>query len=412
MHDFLRPTHERFLEPVPQPESQEQESPMIDLTHEAEMVSGTLEAFETVGLELHPMLRDMFLETWEHRFVPETHLNNRRGSGLMQVTRFLAEVLQEPADERVRILFDPSALAELRQEALQNSAEFQRLHEEEREALRRSWQKERVAHQTAQIAEQERRVLAERKFQVREIERGVWTEEYQEYEQRVQEAQKQAEFHYEQATYNTESLYDAFFPEGLPAAYQRIDVRARLCEAVKGLSQEEDVLIGRMIQDALMPHQEGIVLPAKTNVQRSEYIGTCTTAETYFLSMLDPRKPYREPIIVSDATGEPLMILKTAGECSAITLRECVIDGVRIPAGSLIAPSLKKPLSEIKTIEDCTGFRFLRLTTLAISPEHRRRAFGPAMRFQEMNRMYQANTATIEQLRRYARGRSLQARYS
>lgn len=411
MHDSFPKHSLEGLRREPREQVMKEEA-IPDLTHEAEMVSGALEAFERVGLELHPTLRDMFLETGEHRFIPETSLNNRRGSGLMQASRFLADVLQRPAGERLCMVFHPAALAELRQKALQNSAEFQRLHEEQREALRRSWQEERAAHRAVQETEQEGRSLAEQKLQVREIERGVWTEEYQEYEQRVQEACEQALFRYEQATYNTESLYDTFFPEGLPAAYQRIDVRARLSEVVKRFSQEEDVLIGRMIQDALMPYQEGIALPAKTNVQRSEYVGTCTTAETYFLSMLDPRKPYSEPVVMSDATGEPLMILKAAGERSAMTLRECVIDGVRIPAGSLIAPSLKKPLSEVKTIEDCTGFRFLRLTTLAISPEHRRRAFGPAMRFQEMNRMYQANTATIEQLRRYARGRSLRAHYS
>jgi hypothetical protein len=50
----------------------------------------------------------------------------------------------------------------------------------------------------------------------------------------------------------------------------------------------------------------------------------------------------------------------------------------------------------------CSGFRFLRLTTLAVSPEHRRRAFTTHFQAQLDAGLFAPGEATIDQLRHVA----------
>ena len=48
----------------------------------------------------------------------------------------------------------------------------------------------------------------------------------------------------------------------------------------------------------------------------------------------------------------------------------------------------------------CDGFRFLRLTTLAVSPASRRRGFSAHFEAQVLGGLFEPGTATIEQIER------------
>ena len=57
---------------------------------------------------------------------------------------------------------------------------------------------------------------------------------------------------------------------------------------------------------------------------------------------------------------------------------------------------------EVIPIAACSGFRFLRLSTLAVSPEHRERAFTTHFQAQVAAGLFAPGGATIAQLRRLA----------
>ena len=116
--------------------------------------------------------------------------------------------------------------------------------------------------------------------------------------------------------------------------------------------------------------------------------------------------------MITDESGDPVILEKISlGEShSAITLKPTILNEVTLPAGSLLAveydydnykgsrtQSANIPLSE------CTGFRFLRLTTLAVSPENRKETFKNHYDFQDQNGMPHFDTATIENFLTLAR---------
>ncbi len=381
----------------------EQEKILIpDRTHEAELVVESIEIFGDVGLPLHPELREMLSETSEHRFIPETYANNRRGSGFMQATRVLAEVAQLPPQDRLKRLFDEQGLYGLQEELIRKSPEFLQLPDEQRGILESRWSARRKAYAQMEAAKRSQAESMEE-----QVQRGIRGEPRNpEAEERIRIARQgfaEAERIYEDAKYETSFAYDDLFPEGLPKEYRKVPLKqaiGRVKEAVGKLSQEEDVLVGRMIHDLLEPQQGELRF---SPIRKEMHVGTCTTAEMYFLSALNPEGGYSHPTIATDGSGDPCLLLKHAGEHSAITLKECVIDGVRFPAGSLLALTSDKSWSEIREVADCTGAQFLRLTTLAVSPRHRTRAFGMAMEFQKRNGMPGAEAATIGEFYDYAK---------
>lgn len=391
--------HEITIEPRPITKEKPKNS-HIDLTHEADLQIETLEAFKSIGLPLHPNLVEMLLETPDHRFIPETYANNRRGSGYMQATRLLGEAFDKPIKQRVYTLFDPKMLLEVKEAALKESEEFKSLDQKQQETLEASWKKQREARLKLEETGKNYRRVKERYTQTM-IQQENWKATDRQAADEAEAAQYQDQVTYDDTCYQTETLYDEYFPNGLPKGYTDIKLDAKkIHQAVSSLKQEENVLIGRIIEDLLNP-QKNSELPLS---KEEKHVGTCTTAETYFAAILDEERGYNPPNTLTDTNGEPIMILKNAGEKSAITLRESTLGGVRIPAGSLISISSRKDWSEIKSLEDCEGFKFLRLTTLAISPKNRTRAFGMAIKFQKMNGIHEPETTTVEELYDYAKG--------
>jgi hypothetical protein len=117
-------------------------------------------------------------------------------------------------------------------------------------------------------------------------------------------------------------------------------------------------------------------------------------------------------VLVSDA-GQPLLIekLNLGDNHSCISVADVVLNGVRLPAGCLFGVARDEGLElrpnatlpgNVIPVSACAGFRFLRLTTLAVAPEHRRRAFTTHFQSQLDAGLFAPGEATIEQLRRIA----------
>lgn len=118
-------------------------------------------------------------------------------------------------------------------------------------------------------------------------------------------------------------------------------------------------------------------------------IGTCPEAERYFLEFAGGYLRRQGIInILTDNHGRPVAVEKiNVGDShSCITLRDVWLNGARLPAGSLIGTTYRVLPIDLPQCADfsgawmpvsmCEGFRFLRLTTLAVSPANRTRAFS------------------------------------
>ena len=124
-------------------------------------------------------------------------------------------------------------------------------------------------------------------------------------------------------------------------------------------------------------------------------IGTCPEAERYFLEFSGNYLRRHGIInIFTDAQNNPVIIEKIGiGDShSCITIADTWLNQVLIPAGSLLGatytelPINTKACAELNgawmPISLCRGFRFLRLSTLAVTPENRARAYGNHLKTQ------------------------------
>jgi hypothetical protein len=180
------------------------------------------------------------------------------------------------------------------------------------------------------------------------------------------------------------------------------------------LQREESRLLASIIADLVLPATELTGVQELPPFLGELKVGTCPLAEKYFLEVSDGfvRRKGRINVLTSEA-GEPLLIekLNLGDNHSCISVAEVVLNGVRLPPGCLfgvkrdegveVMPNSKLP-GNIIPVSRCTGFRFLRLTTLAVSPQNRRRAFTTHFQSQLDAGLYAPGEATIEQLRRIA----------
>jgi hypothetical protein len=111
--------------------------------------------------------------------------------------------------------------------------------------------------------------------------------------------------------------------------------------------------------------------------------------------------------------GEPLLIEKInlGDDHSCISVATLILNGVALPPGSLFGVRYEGPVAlrknrelpgEIISIRDCSGFRFLRLSTLSVTPKNRARAFTTHFQAQVAAGLFAPGETTIEQLRRLA----------
>jgi hypothetical protein len=180
------------------------------------------------------------------------------------------------------------------------------------------------------------------------------------------------------------------------------------------LEREESVLLARLIADIVVREPPQPELPTLQPFTGELKVGTCPLAEKYFLEISDRfvRRNGRVNILVSDR-GEPLLLEKAGlGEDhSCISVAEVILNRVRLPPGCLLGvarpeesavrPNKTLPGS-IVPIGKCAGFRFLRLTTLSVSPPNRARAFSSHFQSQVDAGLFAPGEATVEQLRAVA----------
>jgi len=180
------------------------------------------------------------------------------------------------------------------------------------------------------------------------------------------------------------------------------------------LEREESRLLAMIIADLVLPEASGAELGALPACFDELKVGTCPLAEKYFLEIAQGhvRRKGRLNVLVS-ARGEPLLIEKLGlgDDHSCISLVELSLNGVRLPPGCLFA--VKRELGrelragaklpgDVISLDHCEGFRFLRLTTLAVSPANRRRAFTAHFAAQVDAGLFAPGEATVQQLRRVA----------
>lgn len=206
-----------------------------------------------------------------------------------------------------------------------------------------------------------------------------------------------------------------FYVNSESAELKKDEVFAKLKSAIDEVTDPGSKLLGRMMLDLVIPLDETKApgLPRLPFYSGEKKVGTCTTAELYFLDKAyGGRRGYSGWMnAIVDDSGEPVMLEKVGlgNSHSCLTLTEVIIEGVRIPAGSLVYVDRVEKESEAKKqgtgvvrIQDCEGFSFLRFTTLALPPEDRQ-SFGKILQFQIENDYPHAEDARLEYFKKYAR---------
>ena len=183
------------------------------------------------------------------------------------------------------------------------------------------------------------------------------------------------------------------------------------------LEYEESRLITNMILSILGNNPNSIEVPTLPVLSEKLAIGTCPEAERYFLEFSGGYLRRQGIInILTDEFEQPLLIEKiNIGDShSCITVKELKLNDVLIPAGSLVGtkytslPIESKLCNEFQGVwmpaSQCDGFRFLRLSTLSVSPRNRVRAFNNHLNRQlEGSPFFDPLNTTLADLHRMAR---------
>ncbi len=176
------------------------------------------------------------------------------------------------------------------------------------------------------------------------------------------------------------------------------------------LKFEESILLVNMLTDIILPYQ-GNELSNLTALPEKPKVGSCTMAEKFFLEIAYNAIPRKGRVnVIVDHHHQPLLIekLNMGDSHSCISVAPVCMNGVRLPVGSLFAveyaPDLdtQRPCKQLRgqiiPVSACTGFRFLRLTTLAVSPANRARAFTAHFAKQAIAGLFSYNSTEISQL--------------
>lgn len=295
-------------------------------------------AFEQAGLELHKTLCEMLDEH-------PTHRTERRGCGYTQATRFLSTYINRP--RAAEDTFDLGIFA--------------------------NWPK----NQTESLARQA--ITAGWPHGWRNLDRA------------------------------DPELLARLVPSALARTLAALP--ARLVEVEAGMQREESRLLLRLIREIVEPATPtGLDMPAM--LEKPE-IGSCSQAEEFFLEIAHGRvrRGGRVNIFV-DPHGQPLLVEKMGlGEShSAMAVAPVSVCGVTLPPGALFAlayPEHPPRLRDLAcghalALETIVHARFLRLTSLAVSPEVRQRAFSAQLEAQLHSDMLSPRTTTIGDLHGFA----------
>lgn len=298
-------------------------------------------AFERAGLGLHGSLREMLNEHPSHR-------TERRGCGYTQGTRFLSTFVNR--SRRVDDAHDFGLLAEWPKQQTESLA---------RQALAAGWA-------------------------------GGWR-------------------HLDRCE---PAILERLLPESLTAALVRLP--RTIAEIEASLELEESRLLTALIRQIL--GSEAPIAPSMPAMPDKPEIGSCSQAEEFFLEIAHGRvrRGGRVNVFVDD-DDRPLLVEKMGlGEShSAMAVAPVAICDVALPPGALFALRYAEDAPFVREIgcgralslKIVREARFLRLTTLSVSPAVRRRAFSAQFEAQLRGDMLSPATTTIEHLRDFARER-------
>ena len=206
-------------------------------------------------------------------------------------------------------------------------------------------------------------------------------------------------------------------PELAAMVQQEIQRQQRLRALPDLLAREESKLLARIIVDIVLPVDAvALHLTELPGCPEKLKIGTCPMAEKFFLE-LSHEFIARHGVmnVILDTRGEPILVEKInmGDDHSCISLVPLVMNGVRLPVGTLIGVQYDEVLpSERRNkkmpgfcidLERCQGFRYLRLTTLVVSPANRRRAFSTHFEAQQTEGLFAPDSTEVRQLLAVAR---------
>lgn len=297
-----------------------------------------VDAFAQVGLPLHPTLREMLGEHPSHR-------TERRGCGYTQATRFLSTFVNQPRD--------PVAATDL--------------------GVFDDWPKSRTEALAGAL------VAAGWAYGWRGLDRA-------------------------------DPALIASLPQS-PLLQSLVALSARLATIAASLRLEESTLLLPILRDLLVPAET--TAPALPPMREKPEIGSCSQAEEFFLEIAHGRVRRGGKVnLFVDGDGRPLLVEKMAlGEShSAMAVAPVSVCGVTLPPGALFAlrydddaPALRAiTCGAVHALDTIAEARFLRLTTLAVAPAVRRRAFSAQFEAQIRGNMLSPQTTTLAHLHAFA----------
>lgn len=233
----------------------------------------------------------------------------------------------------------------------------------------------------------------------------------------------------------TEALAQQAISAGWPQGWRRLDrcddaivstladdavarllvVLPRTLAAIRAsLQHEESRLLADLLRQILAPDPG--CAPTLPEMREKPEIGSCSQAEEFFLEIAHGRVRRGGQVnLFVDEDDRPLLVEKMSlGEShSAMAIAPVTIGGVQLPPGALFALRYRDDAEVLRhtscgrvfrlsTIEQA---RFLRLTTLSVSPAARARAFSAQFEAQQRNDLLSPATTTIDDLRAFARTR-------
>jgi hypothetical protein len=193
---------------------------------------------------------------------------------------------------------------------------------------------------------------------------------------------------------------------------QEVDFQAKLRSIHQYAELEESILICQLLADIILPQtaQDFDMIECQALLEKPK-VGSCPMAEKFFLRIAHHRLLRQGEInIFVDEHDQPIMMekLNMGDNHSCISLVPLMMNGVRLPAGSLFSAhyeieQLEKHQNKqykgyVIPIAEMNGFWFLRLTTLAVSPQHRARAFGYHFKQQVDNGLFRPDSTELSQL--------------
>lgn len=193
---------------------------------------------------------------------------------------------------------------------------------------------------------------------------------------------------------------------------QEFDFQASLRKIYEHAELEESTLICQLLADIILPQEvHNIKMIECHALEEKPKVGSCPMAEKFFLRIAHHRLLRQGEInIFVDENDQPIMMekLNMGDNHSCISLVPLMMNGVRLPAGSLFSANYEIDQLEkyqnkqykgfVIPISAMSGFWFLRLTTLAISPKNRARAFGYHFKQQVDNGLFRPDTTELSQL--------------